>query len=126
LCLAQEFPAAVIDTYVFPTTATAGCDARQSGPGTRRPPIPTTSACRGPRAPRRSAERAVGLGRLLQHRDQGRHLGRAGPFALSKCYNLDGSNPSYDVNNQFCSAADARCERPAATDRDAVPEPRRA
>ena len=49
-----------------------------------------------------------------------------GLSALSKCYNLDGSNPDVRGRQPVLPAADARRERPAAADRDAVPESRRA
>jgi len=104
LCLAQGVPNAVIDTYTFPTTATGGTIRGNLGL------TPETA-------------NTYNVGFILNP-----HLGSAllrdislsvdyynikisnvisavpGLTVLSKCYNLDGSNPTYSVANSFCQA----------------------
>ena len=103
LCLAQGVPAAVIDSYTFPTTATAGLTRGNSG---LDPEIADT----------------YNLGFSWQSRGESPWLANLaasvdyynisisevisvvpGLTALSKCYNLDGSNAGYAANNQFCA-----------------------
>ncbi len=103
LCLAQGIPASVIDLYTFPTTATAGLT---HGNPALAPETADT----------------YNIGFSWNSRAQSPLLSNMslsvdyysidikdvisvvpGLTALSKCYNLDGSNPSYDVANPFCS-----------------------
>jgi iron complex outermembrane receptor protein len=103
LCLAQGIPATVIDNYTFPTTATAGLS-------------------RGNRDLDPETADTYNFGFSWSSRSQSPWLGGItlsadyydisiseviaivpGLTALSKCYNLDGSNPSYDPGNSFCS-----------------------
>ncbi|MBL8270738.1 TonB-dependent receptor plug domain-containing protein [Steroidobacter sp.] len=103
LCIAQGIPLAVIDNYTFPTTATAGLT-------------------RGNRGLDPETADTYNFGFSWQPRSQSPWFSDVtvsvdyynisiedvisivpGLTALSKCYNLDGSNPSYDVNNSFCS-----------------------
>lgn len=102
LCLAQGIPAAVIDTYTFPTTATAGLS--QGNPNLQ----PETA-------------NTYNLGAVWHPRFENPWFANVsasvdywnidiknvisvvpGLTALSKCYNLDGSNPGYSASNQFC------------------------
>ena len=83
LCLAQGIPAAVIDNYTFPTTATAG---RTQGNRALDPEIADTYnfGFRGRRASRlAAAERRHRFRRLLQHQDRAGDLGRARAFRRS-------------------------------------------
>lgn len=103
LCLAQGIPASVIDTYTFPTTATAGVTS-------------------GNRALDPESADTYNIGFSWSSRAESRWLKDIsvsldyysisiddvisvvpGLSALSKCYNLDGSNPSYASSNEFCS-----------------------
>jgi iron complex outermembrane recepter protein len=102
LCLAQGIPASVIDTYVFPTTATAGltqgnADLEPETADTHNFGLSWTS---------RSSERLLsGLSASLDYYNiEIKDVISVVPglSALSKCYNLDGSNPSYSLDNQFC------------------------
>jgi outer membrane receptor protein involved in Fe transport len=103
LCLAQGIPGAVIDTYTFPTTATAG--VTQGNPDLE-PETADTYNFGLSWTSRSSAQWLSGLSASVDYysieiKDVISVV--PGLSALSKCYNLDGSNPSYDVNNQFCS-----------------------
>ncbi|MBB6093523.1 outer membrane receptor protein involved in Fe transport [Povalibacter uvarum] len=103
LCLAQGIPASVIDTYTFPTTATA-------------------SLTHGNPALAPETANTYNIGFSWNSRAESPWLSNMsvsldyysidiedvisvvpGLTALSKCYNLDGSNPSYAVNNPFCT-----------------------
>jgi outer membrane receptor protein involved in Fe transport len=102
LCLAQGIPGAVIDTYVFPTTATAG--VTQGNPELE-PETADTYNFGLSWTSRSSAQWLSGLSASVDYysieiKDVISVV--PGLSALSKCYNLDGSNPTYDVNNQFC------------------------
>src|SRR6266513_1566888 len=102
LCLAQGIPAAVIDSYTFPTTATAG-DTR-GNPNLQPETANTynlgfswTSAAASPLLAGLSASvdyYKISISEVISV--------VPGLTALSKCYNLDGSNPSYAVTNEFC------------------------
>ncbi|HKQ15080.1 MAG TPA: TonB-dependent receptor [Steroidobacteraceae bacterium] len=102
LCLAQGIPGAVIDTYVFPTTATAG--VTQGNPDLQ-PETADTYNFGLAWTSRSSSQWLGGLSASVDYysieiKDVISVV--PGLSALSKCYNLDGSNPGYDVNNQFC------------------------
>jgi iron complex outermembrane recepter protein len=102
LCLAQGIPGAVIDTYTFPTTATAG--VTQGNPDLE-PETADTYNFGLSWTSRSSAQWLSGLSASIDYysieiKDVISVV--PGLSALSKCYNLDGSNPGYDVNNQFC------------------------
>jgi iron complex outermembrane recepter protein len=102
LCLAQGIPGAVIDTYVFPTTATAG--VTQGNPELE-PETADTYNFGLSWTSRSSSQWLGGLSASVDYysieiKDVISVV--PGLSALSKCYNLDGSNPGYDVNNQFC------------------------
>lgn len=102
LCLQQGIPQAVIDTYVFPTTATAGV---LSGNPELEPETAdtynlgftwTSSADSG-----LLSDMAVSLDYYSIEIDDIISV-VPGLTTLSKCYNLDGSNPSYSNTTQFC------------------------
>jgi outer membrane receptor protein involved in Fe transport len=102
LCLAQGVPGAVIDTYTFPTTATAG---RTQGNPALDPEIADTYNFGVSWASR--ADSAL-LGDFSASVDYYKiRIDQVisvvpGLSALSKCYNLDGANPGYEVTNTFC------------------------
>jgi len=103
LCLDQGIPTAVIDTYVFPTTATAGV---LSGNPELEPETADTynigfqwtsdseSGLMG--------NMSVSLDYYNIEIDDVISV-VPGLTTLSKCYNLDGSNPSYENSNPFCT-----------------------
>src|SRR2546423_1068536 len=102
LCLAQGIPAAVIDNYTFPTTATAGDtrgnpDLQPETANTYNLGFSWTSAAASPLLAGLSAS-------VDYYKINIREVISVVPglTALSKCYNLDGSNPSYAVTNEFC------------------------
>lgn len=102
LCLAQGMPAAVIDSYTFPTTATAGV---ASGNPHLQPEIADTynfgfSWTSHSTAPLLSNV-SVSVDYYNIKIDKVISV-VPGLSALSKCYNLDGSNPGYSVSNSFC------------------------
>jgi iron complex outermembrane recepter protein len=102
LCLAQGIPGAVIDTYVFPTTATAG--VTQGNPDLQ-PETADTYNFGLSWTSRSSSQLLGGLSASIDYYSieiQDVISVVPGLSALSKCYNLDGSNPQYAVNNQFC------------------------
>jgi len=102
LCLAQGVPASVIDNYVFPTTATAG-DTR-GNPALEPETANTynfgfswTSPADAPLLSHLSASvdyYKISISKVISV--------VPGLTALSKCYNLDGSNPGYAASNEFC------------------------
>ncbi|MBB3925623.1 outer membrane receptor protein involved in Fe transport [Sphingobium jiangsuense] len=103
LCIAQGVPAAAIDSYQFPTTATAGVISGNTG---------------------LSPEKAdtYNIGFIWNSRWTSPWLSNLslsvdyynikikdvistvpGLTTLAKCYNLDGSNPTYAASNAFCA-----------------------
>ena len=102
LCLDQGIPAAVIDTYVFPTTATGGV---QSGNPELDPETADTYNLGVQWTSESDSALLDGISISLDYYsiDITDVISVVpGLTTLSKCYNLDGSNPSYSVNNQFC------------------------
>ena len=102
LCLDQGIPAAVIDTYVFPTTATAGV---LSG----NPELEPESADTYNIGFQWTSNSDSGLmGNMSVSLDYYNiEINDVisvvpGLTTLSKCYNLDGSNPGYENSNPFC------------------------
>jgi outer membrane receptor protein involved in Fe transport len=102
LCLAQGIPAAVIDSYVFPTTATAGST---HGNLDLTPEIADTYNFGFSWTSHSDSAWLSGLSASVDYYnikiDEVISV-VPGLSALSKCYNLDGSNPGYDVSNSFC------------------------
>ncbi len=98
----RAFRRAVIDTYVFPTTATAG--VTQGNPDLQPETADTYNF--GLSWTSRSSERLLsGLSASIDYYSieiEDVISVVPGLSALSKCYNLDGSNPAYSADNQFC------------------------
>jgi iron complex outermembrane recepter protein len=106
LCLAQGIPASVIDTYTFPTTATAGLT---SGNPELDPESADTYNIGFSWNSRSSSPWLGDLTVSLDYYDISISDVISvipGLSALSKCYNLDGSNPSYSPTNSFCTLLD--------------------
>jgi outer membrane receptor protein involved in Fe transport len=102
LCLAQGLPAAVIDSYTFPTTATAGNahgnpNLRPETADTYNVGFSWTSHLGSPLLSNLSASVDY---YNIKIKDVISVV--PGLTALSKCYNLDSSNPGYDPGNEFC------------------------
>lgn len=103
LCEAQGVPASIIGSYVFPTTATAGLT--QGNPkltperaNTFNFGLVWTSSSSAPLLRRLAASvdyYNITIDNVISV--------VPGLTALSKCYNLDGSNPAYSPSNEFCS-----------------------
>jgi iron complex outermembrane recepter protein len=103
LCLAQGIPASVIDNYTFPTTATAG---RTRGNRALEPETADTYNIGFSWASGATSPWLGGITLSVDYYDISIEDVISivpGLTALSKCYNLDGSNPSYDAANSFCS-----------------------
>jgi iron complex outermembrane receptor protein len=102
LCLAQGIPGTVIDTYTFPTTATAGLT---SGNPELDPETADTYNVGFSWNSRSSSPWLNDLGISVDYYDININDVISvvpGLSALSKCYNLDGSNPTYAPTNSFC------------------------
>jgi outer membrane receptor protein involved in Fe transport len=103
LCLAQGIPASVIDNYTFPTTATAGLTRGNRGLDPETADTYNFGFSWGSRA------QSPWLSEMTLSVDY-YDISITdvisivpGLTALSKCYNLDGSNPGYDPSNSFCA-----------------------
>ena len=102
LCMDQGIPLAVIDTYTFPTTATAGV---QSGNPDLDPETADTYNLGVQWTSESESALLDGISVSLDYYsiDITDVISVVpGLTTLSKCYNLDGSNPSYSVSNEFC------------------------
>lgn len=102
LCLDQGIPAAVIDTYVFPTTATAGV---LSGNPELEPETADTYNIGFQWTTTSESELMGGMSVSLDYYNieiDDVISVVPGLSTLSKCYNLDGSNPGYESSNAFC------------------------
>jgi len=102
LCLAQGIPAAIIDSYTFPTTATAG-DAH--GNPNLQPETADTYNFGFSWSSRSTEPLLSDLSVSVDYYNI--RINKVisvvpGLTALSKCYNLDGSNPGYSATNEFC------------------------
>ena len=102
LCLAQGIPAAVINTYEFPTTATEGLT---SGNPALKPETAHTYNVGFSWKSHADSPLLSGITASVDYyniRINDVISVVPGLTALSKCYNLDGSNPAYSVSNPFC------------------------
>lgn len=102
LCLAQGIPAAVIDSYTFPTTATA---ADAHGNSKLQPETADTYNFGFSWTPHGASALLSNLSVSLDYYNI--KISKVisvvpGLSALSKCYNLDGSNPDFSAANEFC------------------------
>lgn len=102
LCLAQGIPAAVIDSYTFPTTATLGT---VSGNLDLTPEKATTYNMGFIFNPRFASPWLRDFSLSVDYYNikiKNVISGVPGLTTLSKCYNLDGSNPTYSNADDFC------------------------
>ncbi len=102
LCIAQGIPQVAIDAYQFPTTATGGV---LSGNLALTPEKATTYNFGGIFNSRSSSPWLSDLSLSVDYYNiKIRNVIGTVPglTSLSKCYNLDGSNPTYSNSNIFC------------------------
>lgn len=102
LCIAQGIPAAVVDSYTFPTTATAGLTSGNLG---LKPETANTFNVGFSWSSNASTPLLSDLSLSVDYynikiKDVISVI--PGLTALSKCFNLDGSNPGYAASNSFC------------------------
>ncbi len=102
LCLDQGIPAAIIDTYVFPTTATAGVLSGNAG---LEPETADTYNIGFQWTSNSESGLMSNMSVSLDYYNI--EISEVisvvpGLTTLSKCYNLDGSNPGFDNSNTFC------------------------
>lgn len=102
LCIAQGIPAGAISTYQFPTTATGQVVSGNLG----LVPEKANTFNIGAVFTAPSGDGIFGDFSLsvdyYNIKIDDVISGVPGVTVLSKCYNLDGSNPSYSVTNEFC------------------------
>lgn len=103
LCIDTGVPASVVDTYIFPTTASAGV---RSGNIDLDPETADTYTFGVVYTPDlASGNLSISLDYYdIEITDVVSPI--PGGVALNKCYNLDGSNPNYDANNVYCQLID--------------------
>jgi len=100
LCIDMGIPAGIVDTYIFPTTATAGLTSGNIGLTPEEADTLTFGAVYTTEIGDRSNLFAsvdyfdIDIADVISV--------VPGLTALNKCHNIDGSNPSYDPNNPFC------------------------
>lgn len=102
LCIATGIPASIVDSYIFPTTATASVTA---GNRNLRPEVADTYTLGVVLRPDLFMD---GLSNLQISVDyysitiSDVIATINGQSAINKCYNQDGSNPDYSPANEFC------------------------
>lgn len=102
LCEAQGVPASIIGSYVFPTTATAGLTAGNPKLTPERANTFNFGLVWTPSASSALLRRFSASVDYYNITIDNVISVVPGLTALSKCYNLDGSNPSYSPTNEFC------------------------
>jgi outer membrane receptor protein involved in Fe transport len=102
LCIATGVPANVVDTYTFPTVATSTIS---SGNQNLTPEKASTKTLGFVLTPQFSAplfSQLSGSVDFYNIKIDDTISAVPAAAALNKCYNLDGSNPSYSASNPFC------------------------
>jgi outer membrane receptor protein involved in Fe transport len=102
LCVATGVPSNVVDTYTFPTVATSTVS---SGNPNLKPEVADTRTLGLVFTPQLPWPLFANLsGSIDYYTIKIKDTISAVPAAsaLNKCYNLDGSNPSYSATNPFC------------------------
>jgi outer membrane receptor protein involved in Fe transport len=103
LCIATGVPANVVDSYTFPTVATS---TLSSGNLNLRPEVANTKTLGLAFSPKLDHPLFAGIsGSIDFYSIDIKDTISAVPAAsaLNKCYNLDGSNPSYSPSSPFCA-----------------------
>ena len=103
LCVAQGIPAAAIGSYTFPTTATGQLISGNTGLTPER--ANTYNLGLVWNSPIQSSWASDLSFSLDYYNISIKNVISTVPglTVLSKCYNLDGSNPTYDVHNLYCA-----------------------
>lgn len=102
LCIEQGMPAAVTDTYMFPTTAVGGLT---SGNTSLKPERANTWNAGFQWTSTSSSDLFSTMMASVDYWniDIKQVISAVpGTTSLSKCFNLDGTNPTYSPDNQFC------------------------
>ncbi len=102
LCIATGVPAAIVDSYIFPTTATASVTAGNPNLNPEKADTYTVGAVLSPRF---AWDWLSDLQLSIDYYDISIEDVIAtinGQTAINKCYNQDGSNPGYSPTNEFC------------------------
>jgi len=102
LCVATGVPANIVDTYIFPTTATASVTAGNPDLDPEKADTYTVGAVFRPTFGPEWLSRLqvsvdyydISISKVIATIN--------GQTAINKCYNQDGSNPSYSAANEFC------------------------
>ncbi|RZF60606.1 TonB-dependent receptor [Sphingomonas populi] len=103
LCIAQGIPASVIDTYAVTAVSV---QATVSGNANLRPEIADTFTAGMVIAPRFGTPLLSHLSLSVDYYNikiNGAISPLPGAAVVGKCYNLDGSNPTYDPKSYYCS-----------------------
>jgi outer membrane receptor protein involved in Fe transport len=102
LCVATGVPANIVDSYIFPTTATASVTA---GNPNLQPEEADTYTAGVVFRPNFDWDWISGLQLSVDYYDisiTGQIATINGQTAINKCYNQDGSNPNYSASNEYC------------------------
>jgi len=99
LCIDTGVPAGIVDTYIFPTTAAFGVESGNIELDPESADTYTFGVVYTPAL--ESSDLSLSVDYFnIEITDVIDPI--PGSVALSKCYNLDGSNPSYDPDNVYC------------------------
>lgn len=102
LCLEQGIPSSIIDSYLFPTTATPG---DVSGNTSLTPETANTYNAGLQWTSTSQSQLFSNMSLSLDYYNidiKNVISSLPGTTSLAKCFNLDGSNPSYSPSNPFC------------------------
>lgn len=102
LCIATGVPANIADSYIFPTTATASVTSGNQALTPETADTWTAGVVFRPQVDNPLLS-ALSLSIDYYNIDISNVISTInGQTAINKCYNLDGSNPSYSADNAYC------------------------
>jgi outer membrane receptor protein involved in Fe transport len=102
LCVATGVPANVVDTYTFPTVATSTVSSGNQALTPEKASTKTLGFVFTPQFNAPLFSQLSGSVDFYSIRIEDTISAVPAAAALNKCYNLDGSNPSYSASNPFC------------------------
>jgi outer membrane receptor protein involved in Fe transport len=102
LCVATGVPANVVDTYTFPTVATSTVSSGNPALTPEKASTKTLGFVFTPQFNAPLFSQLSGSVDFYSIRIEDTISAVPAAAALNKCYNLDGSNPSYSASNPFC------------------------